>query len=96
MLKNTDWIKLQSEMGGTAYKYSIIEREEGERGGLGKLSAASVPEAAGLGFQDQQAVVMVTSRNSSVFRETEQVLILCFLLLSPIGQSSELTPSLNW
>lgn len=67
-----------------------------ERGGLGKLSAASVPEAAGLGFQDQQAVVMVTSRNSRVFRETEQVLILYFLLLSPIGQSSELTPSLNW
>lgn len=71
MLKNTDWIKHQSEMGGPAYKYSINEQEEGEKGGLGEPRAASVPAAAGLGFQDQQAIVMVTSRNSRVFRETE-------------------------
>lgn len=47
-----------------------------ERRGDWELRAASVPAAAGLGFQDQQAVVMVTSRNSRVFREAEQVLIL--------------------
>lgn len=76
MLKNTGWIKLQSEMGEPGYEYSINKWEEGEKGGLGELRAASVPAAAGLGFQDQQTVVMVTSRNSRVFRETEQVLIL--------------------
>lgn len=83
MLENTDWITHPSELGRPTYKYSINEREEGEEWGLGELRAASVPAAAGLGFQDQQAVVMVTSRNSGVFRETEQVLILCFPFAFP-------------
>lgn len=49
--------------------------EEGEREGLEEPSALSLPEAAGLGFQDQQAVVRVTSRNSEMSGDTEKVVI---------------------
>lgn len=59
------------ETGKPAYKYCINEGEEGEREGLEKPRAAPLPAAAGLGFQGQQAVVMVTSRNSEMSSETE-------------------------
>lgn len=49
----------------------LMKKEEGERGGLRELSTASIPTAAGLGFQGQQAVVKATSRNSRIFSETE-------------------------
>lgn len=71
MLKNTGWIKLQREIGRPAYQYSINEGEEEEREGSEEQRAVCLPEAAGLGFQGQQAVVRVTSRNSETSGDTE-------------------------
>lgn len=59
------------ETGEPAYKYCINEGEEGERRRHEGPSAISLPAEAGLGFQGQQAVVMVTSRNSEMSRKTE-------------------------
>ena len=85
MPKNTGWIELRSlmEIGRLVYKYGFSEGEEREREGLEEPRAALLlfspppPAAAAvLGFQGQQAIVVVTSRNSEMSSETEEALIL--------------------
>ena len=64
-------MKLQTEIGGPAYQYSTKEEETREREGLELPRAVSLPKAAGLGSQGQQAVVRVTSRNSEMSGDAE-------------------------
>ena len=71
------------ETGRLVYKHCFSEGEGRERGGLEEPRAAlplfnpPPPAAAAvLGFQGQQAIVVVTSRNSKMSSETEEVLIL--------------------
>lgn len=71
------------ETGRLVYKHCFSEGEGRERGGLEEPRAAlpffnpPPPAAAAvLGFQGQQAIVVVTSRNSEMSSETEEVLIL--------------------
>ena len=71
------------ETGRLVYKHCFSEGEGRERGGLEEPRAAlplfnpPPPAAAAvLGFQGQQAIVVVTSRNSEMSSETEDVLIL--------------------
>lgn len=71
------------ETGRLVYKHCFSEGEGRVRGGLEEPRAAlplfnpPPPAAAAvLGFQGQQAIVVVTSRNSEMSSETEEVLIL--------------------